>query len=204
MEKLEENLAKIALHFGRYIVTMMSTGVILLSGFSFSGGDGQMNDLIWYSWVGGIIIGTMIGSNMVLDEVSRAGPRNVVITGSTRGLGKALAREFLLSGDRVVIASRSEKSVKMTIKELEENLHEGMATEAMLRITQLMLSTRKSLGICLGEGEQDHGGGNSVVVEVWWRQSEGGSEGGGSAAKQQGWKRSGGRELVKGSLLASS
>lgn len=40
-----------------------------------------MNDLIWYSWVGGIIIGTMIGSNMVLDEVSRAGPRNVVITG---------------------------------------------------------------------------------------------------------------------------
>lgn len=45
------------------------------------GGDGQMNDLIWYSWVGGIIIGTMIGSNMVLDEVSRAGPRNVVITG---------------------------------------------------------------------------------------------------------------------------
>lgn len=25
---------------------------------------------------------------------------------STRGLGKALAREFLLSGDRVVVASR--------------------------------------------------------------------------------------------------
>lgn len=40
-----------------------------------------MNDLIWYSWLGGIIIGTMIGSNMVLDEVARAGPRNVVITG---------------------------------------------------------------------------------------------------------------------------
>lgn len=45
------------------------------------GGDSQLNDLIWYSWLGGIIIGTMIGSNMVLDEVSRAGPRNVVITG---------------------------------------------------------------------------------------------------------------------------
>lgn len=40
-----------------------------------------MNALIWYSWLGGIIIGTMIGSNMVLEEVSRAGPRNVVITG---------------------------------------------------------------------------------------------------------------------------
>lgn len=45
------------------------------------GGDGQMNALIWYSWLGGIIIGTMIGSNMVLEEVSRSGPRNVVITG---------------------------------------------------------------------------------------------------------------------------
>ncbi|KAJ0881709.1 putative chlorophyll(ide) b reductase [Helianthus annuus] len=133
MDKLEENLSRVALHVGRYIVTMMSTGVILLIGFSLSGGDGQMNDLVWYSWVGGIIIGTMIGSNMVLDEVSRAGPRNVVITGSTRGLGKALAREFLLSGDRVVIASRSEKSVEMTIKELEENLHDGMATEASSR-----------------------------------------------------------------------
>ncbi|XP_035834748.1 probable chlorophyll(ide) b reductase NYC1, chloroplastic isoform X2 [Helianthus annuus] len=137
MDKLEENLSRIALHVGRYIVTMMSTGVILLIGFSLSGGDGQMNDLVWYSWVGGIIIGTMIGSNMVLDEVSRAGPRNVVITGSTRGLGKALAREFLLSGDRVVIASRSEKSVEMTIKELEENLLEGMATEASSRRKKL-------------------------------------------------------------------
>ncbi|PWA73659.1 hypothetical protein CTI12_AA259440 [Artemisia annua] len=68
----------IAHHFGRYIVTMMTTGVILLIDFS---GYGQMNALIWYSWVGGIIIGTMISSNMVLDEVSRDGPRNVVITG---------------------------------------------------------------------------------------------------------------------------
>ncbi|KAM7509515.1 hypothetical protein LguiA_019968 [Lonicera macranthoides] len=87
-----------------------------------------MNALIWYSWLGGIIIGTMIGSNMVLEEVSRAGPRNVVITGSTRGLGKALAREFLLSGDRVVVASRSQESVDMTIRELEESLNECMAS----------------------------------------------------------------------------
>ena len=40
-----------------------------------------MTDLIWYSWLGGVIIGTMVGANMVLDEHSRAGPRNVVITG---------------------------------------------------------------------------------------------------------------------------
>ncbi|KAF2304867.1 hypothetical protein GH714_039214 [Hevea brasiliensis] len=126
--KLEEVLSLIAIQIGRYIVTMMSTGVILAVGFHLSGGDSQMNTLIWYSWLGGIIIGTMVGANMVLDEHCRAGPRNVVVTGSTRGLGKALAREFLLSGDRVVIASRSPESVDMTVKELEENLREGMVT----------------------------------------------------------------------------
>lgn len=40
-----------------------------------------MDALIWYSWLGGVIIGTMIGANMVLEEHCRAGPRNVVITG---------------------------------------------------------------------------------------------------------------------------
>ncbi|PKI60273.1 hypothetical protein CRG98_019328 [Punica granatum] len=123
--KIEEVFSSIAVQVGRYIVTMMGTGVILAVGFQLSGGDPQMNELIWYSWLGGIIIGTMIGANMVLDEHCRAGPRNVVITGSTRGLGKALAREFLLSGDHVVIASRSPESVDLTVKELEENLQEG-------------------------------------------------------------------------------
>uniref|UniRef100_J3KXW4 chlorophyll(ide) b reductase n=2 Tax=Oryza brachyantha TaxID=4533 RepID=J3KXW4_ORYBR len=106
---------------------MMSSGVIVAVGFQLSGGDSQMNTLIWYSWLGGVIIGTMIGANSVLEEHCKAGPRNVVITGSTRGLGKALAREFLLSGDRVVIASRSPESVLQTINELEENIQEGLS-----------------------------------------------------------------------------
>lgn len=124
LAKLEKGVFSAAQHVGRYIATMMSTGVILLTGFELSGGDGQMNDLIWYSWLGGVVIGTMVGANMVLDDHCRAGPRNVVITGSTRGLGKALAREFLLSGDRVVVTSRSADGVNATIKELEENLRE--------------------------------------------------------------------------------
>ena len=49
--------------------------------FSPLGGDSQMNELIWYSWLGGVIIGTMIGANSVLEEHCKAGPRNVVITG---------------------------------------------------------------------------------------------------------------------------
>ncbi|KAG9136355.1 hypothetical protein Leryth_022671 [Lithospermum erythrorhizon] len=140
LEKLEEKLFMIALHLGRYIVTMMSTGVILLTGFQLSGGDEQMNALIWYSWLGGIIIGTMIGSNWVLDEVSRAGPRNVVITGSTRGLGKALAREFLLSGDRVVVTSRRPQSVEETIKELKESLKQVVTSSSDSTIKKLINS----------------------------------------------------------------
>jgi len=45
------------------------------------GGDSQMDALIWYSWLGGVIIGTMIGANWVLEDYCREGPRNVVITG---------------------------------------------------------------------------------------------------------------------------
>ncbi|XP_050369237.1 probable chlorophyll(ide) b reductase NYC1, chloroplastic [Argentina anserina] len=125
--RVEEVCSSAAVQIGRYIVTMMSTGVVLTIGFQLSGGDSQLNTLVWYSWLGGIIIGTMIGSNSVLEDHCRAGPRNVVISGSTRGLGKALAREFLLSGDRVVVASRSLESVHATVRELEENLKDGIA-----------------------------------------------------------------------------
>lgn len=143
LSKVEEVLSSIGVQVGRYIITMMSTGVILVIGSQLSGGE--MDDLVWYSWFGGVIIGTMLGANMVLDEHCRAGPRNVVITGSTRGLGKALAREFLLSGDRVVIASRSLESVQETVKELEQNLKEGL--EAATGQTKKNLLLAKVVGI---------------------------------------------------------
>ncbi|XP_010450312.1 PREDICTED: probable chlorophyll(ide) b reductase NYC1, chloroplastic [Camelina sativa] len=145
VEKLEMVFSSIAVQIARYIVTMTSTGAILLIGFQLSGGDGSMNSLVWYSWLGGIIIGTMIGSNMVLEDHYRAGPRNVVITGSTRGLGKALAREFLLSGDRVIVTSRSSESVDMTVKELEQNLKEIMNSAS--ESARKKLSDAKVVGI---------------------------------------------------------
>ncbi|GIL79095.1 hypothetical protein Vretimale_11 [Volvox reticuliferus] len=45
-------------------------------------------------------------------------PYNVVITGSTKGIGRALAEEFLRAGDRVVICSRSEERVEDAVAEL--------------------------------------------------------------------------------------
>ncbi|GLI65934.1 hypothetical protein VaNZ11_009608 [Volvox africanus] len=45
-------------------------------------------------------------------------PYNVVITGSTKGIGRALAEEFLRAGDQVVICSRSEERVKGAVAEL--------------------------------------------------------------------------------------
>lgn len=53
----------------------------LIVGKFCEGGDSQLSELVWYSWLGGVIIGTMIGANMVLEEHCRAGPRNVVISG---------------------------------------------------------------------------------------------------------------------------
>ncbi|KAL4193964.1 hypothetical protein AMTRI_Chr05g66400 [Amborella trichopoda] len=126
--EVKKGFFSFSIHLGRYLLTMMCTGVILSIGFQLSGGNSQMDALIWYSWLGGVIIGTMIGANMVLEEYCKAGPRNVVITGSTRGLGKALAREFLLSGDHVVVASRSPDSVASTVEELQQNLQEGLCS----------------------------------------------------------------------------
>lgn len=41
-------------------------------------------------------------------------PLNVVITGSTKGVGLSMAKEFLDCGDRVVITSRTDESVEET------------------------------------------------------------------------------------------
>lgn len=47
-------------------------------------------------------------------------PYNVVITGGTKGVGKALAEEFVRIGDNVAICSRDEDRVASTIMELKQ------------------------------------------------------------------------------------
>ena len=47
-------------------------------------------------------------------------PLSVVVTGGSRGLGKAIAREHLLAGDSVVVASRGWEGLVKTARELSE------------------------------------------------------------------------------------
>ena len=47
--------------------------------------------------------------------------RNAVVTGSTKGIGKAIAVALAQHGARVVISSRDEKRVNSTVDELRSN-----------------------------------------------------------------------------------
>ena len=51
---------------------------------------------------------------------------NVVITGSSKGIGFALAKEFLQNGDNVVISSRSEERIQKAVNELESLNYNSM------------------------------------------------------------------------------
>lgn len=44
-------------------------------------GDDVHQELLWFSWLAGIVIGSMIGAGQVLEGHARRGRRNVVITG---------------------------------------------------------------------------------------------------------------------------
>jgi len=123
---VEADFFKRTSQIGQFLMTMMSAGALLAIALQFSGGNSQLEMVIWSSWVAGVVAGTMIGTNQVLESRCKSGPQNVVITGSTRGLGKALAREFLFAGDHVVIASRSPDSVRTTAAQLQQELTEGI------------------------------------------------------------------------------
>ncbi|KAF6174761.1 hypothetical protein GIB67_031285 [Kingdonia uniflora] len=51
-------------------------------------------------------------------------PYNVLITGSTKGIGFALAKEFLKAGDNIVISSRSAKRVESAVQSLRGDFGE--------------------------------------------------------------------------------
>ncbi|XP_044460732.1 chlorophyll(ide) b reductase NOL, chloroplastic isoform X2 [Mangifera indica] len=51
-------------------------------------------------------------------------PYNVLITGSTKGIGYALAKEFLKAGDNVIVCSRSAERVESAVQSLREEFGE--------------------------------------------------------------------------------
>ncbi|XP_065621872.1 chlorophyll(ide) b reductase NOL, chloroplastic isoform X2 [Quercus suber] len=60
-------------------------------------------------------------------------PYNVLITGSTKGIGYALAKEFLQTGDNVIICSRSAERVESAVKSLREEFGEQHGTKCDVR-----------------------------------------------------------------------
>ncbi|XP_071725197.1 chlorophyll(ide) b reductase NOL, chloroplastic-like [Rutidosis leptorrhynchoides] len=60
----------------------------------------------------------------VFSNLKTEPPYNVLITGSTKGIGYALAREFLKAGDNVLICSRSAERVQLTVQDLRKEFGE--------------------------------------------------------------------------------
>ncbi len=61
---------------------------------------------------------------------------NIVITGSSKGIGLALAKEFLKYGDSVVISSRNEERVNGTVKNLKSEFPETKVLGIKCDVTQ--------------------------------------------------------------------
>lgn len=62
--------------------------------------------------------------------------KNVVITGSTRGVGLCMAKEFLKSGCNVTVSGRSEKSFEVAKKELAEFSDQVLYVPCNVRIKE--------------------------------------------------------------------
>lgn len=66
-------------------------------------------------------------------QPSSAPPFNVLVTGSSKGIGYALAKEFLRQGDKVLVCSRSGENVEKAVGELRQEFGEqcafGMAVD---------------------------------------------------------------------------
>ncbi|KAK9131001.1 hypothetical protein Sjap_011488 [Stephania japonica] len=65
-----------------------------------------------------------------------APPYNVLITGSSKGIGYALAKEFLKSGDNVIICSRSSERVESAVNSLREEFGEQRVWGAQCDVRQ--------------------------------------------------------------------
>ncbi|GJP53300.1 hypothetical protein CLOM_g12463 [Closterium sp. NIES-68] len=127
LEKAEEDFIQFTQHLGRALVVTTIPGVALETLRELSGSRVQGWDVVWFCWAAGLVLGCMVGVGEVMQKhqrrraAARLPPRRVVLTGGSRGLGKALAREFLLAGDDVLLTSRSEAGVEEALRALQED-----------------------------------------------------------------------------------
>jgi len=78
---------------------------------------------------------------------------NILITGSTKGIGFALAKELLKYGDNLVISSRTEEKVNSVVEELKEQFTESQVIGIVCDVTKgedlakLAREAKENLGI---------------------------------------------------------
>ncbi|XP_011032940.1 PREDICTED: chlorophyll(ide) b reductase NOL, chloroplastic isoform X2 [Populus euphratica] len=71
-----------------------------------------------------VVVKAQTSSSSALSREPMLPPFNVLITGSTKGIGYALAKEFLKAGDNVIICSRSAERVESAVQSLREEFGE--------------------------------------------------------------------------------
>lgn len=76
--------------------------------------------------------------------------RNVVVTGGSQGIGRAIAEAFLAQGDRVVVTSRREESGRKFLEEAKSDklFYLGCDCSTEKGVTALYNFTKKTLGVC--------------------------------------------------------
>ncbi|XP_019076852.1 chlorophyll(ide) b reductase NOL, chloroplastic isoform X4 [Vitis vinifera] len=89
------------------------------------------------------------------DSAPMLPPYNVLITGSTKGIGFALAREFLKAGDNVIISSRSGSNA-YSYKPLAEASDEDLIEVVTTNTLGLMICCREAIKMMLNQPQGGH------------------------------------------------
>ena len=98
-------------------------------------------------------------------EVGRLDGKVVVITGASKGIGKATATAFAAAGAKVVLAARTRETLEQVAASLRENGAEALAvptdvtnTDAVKRLIQRTLDTYQHVDILVNNAGVGHFG----------------------------------------------
>ncbi|PSC70796.1 chlorophyll b reductase [Micractinium conductrix] len=87
-------------------------------------------------------------------------PLRVLVTGGSQGIGKALAREFLRCGDRVLVTSRSEAGAEAAVANLKEEVGSDVDVVGLM----CDVSNAASVDALLGQALEQLGGLPDVIL----------------------------------------